>query len=415
MSTVRAATLKEVIVLVAGHLQEKNGYYYVVLNYKEAGTGKRRQPWFPTGLPVKGNKKKAEKMMMEIRQNFQPPKPEFSSTSPGELSPDMLFSDFLLSWLAVVKGTNALTTYSSYKRAVDAHIEPYFRQLGVTIAGLEPRQIQSYYLNRLQNVSGSSVRREHAVIHRSLEYAVMMDLIPYNPSDKTQPPKNNDFSAHFYNADQLEKLFEVTKDHKMGLLFQIAAFYGMRRGEILGLKWEAIDFENDVIHIRHTVTQTNVDGKLTLIQVDRTKNRASRRTLPLVPVFKERLLTLKAKQEENQRICGNSYNKEFLGYVFVDEMGNLFKPNNVSTTFKKLLENNGLPIIRFHDLRHSCATLLVHSGTPINNVSEWVGHSDVTTTMKFYAHLDGSSKQFSADKMKEALKIPEPGRIPSWQ
>ena len=201
----------------------------------------------------------------------------------------------------------------------------------------------------------------------------------------------------------------------MGLLFQIAAFYGMRRGEILGLKWEAIDFENDVIHIRHTVTQTNVDGKLTLIQVDRTKNRASRRTLPLVPVFKERLLTLKAKQEENQRICGNSYNKEYLGYVFVDEMGNLFKPNNVSMTFKKLLEKNGLPIIRFHDLRHSCATLLVHSGTPINNVSEWVGHSDVTTTMKFYAHLDGSSKQFSADKMKEALKIPEPGRIPSWQ
>lgn len=115
----------------------------------------------------------------------------------------------------------------------------------------------------------------------------------------------------------------------------------MRRGEILGLKWEAIDFENDVIHIRHTVTQTNVDGKLTLIQVDRTKNRASRRTLPLVPVFKERLLTLKAKQEENQRICGNSYNKEYLGYVFVDEMGNLFKPNNVSMTFKKLLEKNG--------------------------------------------------------------------------
>lgn len=267
----------------------------------------------------------------------------------------------------------------------------------------------------MNETSGSTVRREHANIHKALEHAVMMDLIPYNPCNKTQPPKNNDFVAHFYNAEQLEWLFELTKDHKLGLLFQIAGFYGMRRGEIPGLKWDAIDFESNTFVIRHTVTQTYLDGKTILVQADRTKNKSSQRTMPLIPVFRERLQELKARQEENRKICGSSYNTEYLDYVFVDEMGNLFKPNYVSGTFKKLLKKNGLPEIRFHDLRHSCATLMIHNGSPMNNVSEWVGHSETTTTMKFYAHLDDRSKQYSAQLTESALKLPEGGNPPSWK
>ena len=401
--------------MVAGHLQEKNGYYYAVLNYREEGTGKRRQPWIPTGLPVKGNKKKAEQKLMEIRMDFEPPKAPVAAAAVGGLSPDMLFADFLLSWLDIVKGTNALTTYSAYKLNVEKHIEPYFRQLGVSLAELEARHIQAYYLTRIQATSGSTVRREHANIHKALEHAVMMDLIPYNPCNKTQPPKNNDYVAHFYNAEQLELLFEITKDHKLGLLFQIAGFYGMRRGEILGLKWDAIDFESNTFVIRHTVTQTTLDGKSVLVQADRTKNKSSRRTMPLTPTFRERLLALKERQEENRRICGNSYNKEYLGYVFVDEMGNLFKPSYVSETFKTLLRKHDLPDIRFHDLRHSCATLMIHNGSPMNSVSEWVGHSETTTTMKFYAHLDDRSKLCSAELMESALKLPEGSSPPSWR
>ena len=129
--------------------------------------------------------------------------------------------------------------------------------------------------------------------------------------------------------------------------------------------------------------------------------------IALTPGFRDQLMALKARQEENRRLAGNSYNQRFVGYVFVDELGNLFRPGYVSERFRVLLKQNGLPPIRFHDLRHSCATLLVQSGMPINNVSEWVGHSDVTTTLKFYSHLDDRSKIASAQQMASALTLPE--------
>ena len=389
--------------MVAGHLQEKNGYYYIVLSYRDPVTKKRKQPWFATGLLVRGNKRAAEKMLAEKRRSFVPP----IERKPGELGPDMLFADYMLAWLAIAKSNTAITTYSGYVENVQKHIDPWFRERGITLGELQAKHIQSYYLYRLEQVSGSTVRREHANIHRALKHAVMMDLIPYNPTDKVQQPKNNDYEAKFYNASQLEALFEATKTHKLGLLFQMVAFYGMRRGEALGLKWEAIDFERNVFTIRHTVTQIRIDGKMTLIQQDRAKNRSSRRTMPLAPGFRSQLIALKERQEENRKLAGNSYNQKYIGYVFVDELGNLFLPNYVSKTFKALLKKNNLPPIRFHDLRHSCATLLVQNGVPINSVSNWVGHSDVTTTLKFYAHLDDSAKLVSANQMESSLDLPE--------
>ncbi|MBQ9721779.1 MAG: site-specific integrase [Oscillospiraceae bacterium] len=389
--------------MVAGHLQEKNGYYYIVLSYRDPVSKKRKQPWFATGLTVRGNKRAAEKLLAEKRRSFVPPK----ERKPGELGPDMLFADYMIAWLAIAKSNTAVTTYNGYVEHVHKHIAPWFRERGITLGELQGRHIQSYYLYRLEQVSGSSVRREHANIHRALKHAVMMDLIPFNPTDKTQPPKNNDYEAKYYNAQQLEALFEATKTHKLGLLFQMVAFYGMRRGEALGLRWDAIDFERNVFTIRHTVTECKIDGKQTLVQQDRAKNRSSRRTMPLATGFKTQLMALKARQEENRKLAGNSYNPEFIGYVFVDELGNLFRPSYVSSTFRALLEKNGLPRIRFHDLRHSCATLLVQSGIPINTVSDWVGHSDVTTTLKFYAHLDDRAKLIPAHQMETALNLPE--------
>ena len=177
----------------------------------------------------------------------------------------------------------------------------------------------------------------------------------------------------------------------------------MRRSEVVGLKWDAIDFERNTIEIRHTVTCVKLDGKKQLIESDTTKTKSSKRTLPLVPLFREKLLALQQEQEENRRLCGRCYNKQYLEYICVDAMGNLLMPDYVSDSFKLILHNFGLRPIRFHDLRHSCASLLLANGVPMKQIQEWLGHSDFSTTANIYSHLDYSSKISSAEAMMNGL------------
>ena len=118
---------------------------------------------------------------------------------------------------------------------------------------------------------------------------------------------------------------------------------------------------------------------------------------------------LAGAQELNKQVCGNCYNREYDGYVFVDVMGNIFNPRNLSSNFSKLLELKGLRHIRFHDLRHSCASLLLANGVPLKHIQEWLGHSDFTTTANIYAHLDYKSKITSAQAMETGLALPEGG------
>ena len=332
--------------MVAGRLQEKNGFYYIVLSYTDSA-GKRRQPWIGTGLPVKGNKKRAEKMLADTRKDFTIPKGQVS-----ELSPDMAFSDYMRYWLKMMRTAVTETTYSSYCFNVEKHIIPYFEPLGVTLAGLQPRQIQSFYLHEAETLKNTSILRFHANLHKALKYAVRIDLIASNPVDKVDRPKPQAFMASYYSAEEMEKLFEAAQGHKLELIIQLAAFYGLRRAEVMGLRWEAIDFEAKTLTIRHIVTSTRIDGKKILVEADRAKTKSSLRTLPLVDPIAERLKVVKEQQEYNQKICGNCYNQEYLGYVFVDAMGNLIQPDSVTTGFPQLLKENGLRRIRFHNLRH---------------------------------------------------------------
>lgn len=332
--------------MVAGRLQEKNGFYYIVLSYTDSA-GKRRQPWIGTGLPVKGNKKRAEKMLAETRKSFTIPKGQVS-----ELSPDMAFSDYMRYWLKMMRTAVTETTYSSYCFNVEKHIISYFEPLGITLAGLQPRQIQSFYLHEAETLKNTSILRFHANLHKALKYAVRIDLIASNPVDKVDRPKPQAFMASYYSVEEMEKLFEAAQGHKLELIIQLAAFYGLRRAEVMGLRWEAIDFEAKTLTIRHIVTSTRIDGKKILVEADRAKTKSSLRTLPLVDPIAERLKAVKEQQEYNQKICGNCYNQEYLGYVFVDAMGNLIQPDSVTTGFPQLLKENGLRRIRFHDLRH---------------------------------------------------------------
>ncbi len=381
--------------MVAGHVREKKGYFYAVLNYTDA-FGNRKTKWISTGLPVKGNKKKAEAFLQEQRLQF---------VADAPASDDMLFADFMEQWLAVVKTSISVATYSSYCVSVKKVIVPYFREKKITLKSLTAKDIQDFYLKQLERISASSVIRYHANIHKALKYAVKLDLIPGNPADKVERPKREKFTASFYDADEINRLFEISKGTKLEIPILLGAFYGMRRSEAIGLKWDAVDFEHDTITIKHTVTEVDLEGKRVLIAQDTTKTKSSRRTLPLVPFVKERLLRLQEEQEENRRLCGNCYNREYDGYICVNEIGDLIKPEYVSSTFAAFLEENGMRRIRFHDLRHSCASLMLSSGVPMKQIQEWLGHSDFSTTANIYAHLEYSSKISSADAMLTGLGI----------
>lgn len=380
--------------MVAGHLHEKNGYYYIILNLTDSA-GKRKPKWISTGLTIKGNKKRAEQMLMEERRKY-------ANAKTGD---DVLFADFMEQWLEIVKSTVSIPTYSSYVNAVKSIIAPYFRKKKILLRDLQAHDIQMFYQEQLQRVKASSVIHYHANIHKALKYAVKNDMIPSNPADKVERPKQDKFYGNFYDRDELNKLFEAVAGTKLELPVLLGAFYGLRRSEIVGLKWSAIDFEQNTITISHTVTSCNLDGKCVIVAKDTTKTKSSRRTLPLVPYFHEKLLAVKAQQERNQKLCRRSYNREFLEYICVDDIGDRFKPNYITSQFPKLLERNGFRKIRFHDLRHSCASLLLASGVPMKHIQEWLGHSDFSTTANIYAHLDYSSKLTSASAMESNFHL----------
>ena len=202
----------------------------------------------------------------------------------------------------------------------------------------------------------------------------------------------------------LKKLYKVAHDahSPIELHILIASHYGLRREEVCGLKWHAINFDTHTITIRHTVVQTKVNGQCKIVKKDRTKNKKSNRTLPLIPFIEKQLKKELKKQEENKKIFGNAYkNKE--DYVLVDSEGKLIKPNFVTKKFKELIDKNNLRPIKFKNLRHSCATLLIANGITLDKVQILLGHSTVKTTETYYANTEVIDKQEAIDTIANVL------------
>ena len=399
--------------MVAGHLREKRGIYHMILSYTNEN-GERVTPTKSTGLPVKGNKKRAEAMLNDWRKSEEIAlKKRKANGSLKKLDPnqEILFTKFMLDWLEMMKNSVEVTTYASYAQAIKSKINPYFdaRFPALTLSQITPKHIQDYYTWEMteNNVSANTVIHRHANIRKALQYAFKTGLIDINPADRIERPKKVKYVGSTYNNQELEQLFAVTKGDLIELPVMLAAFYGLRRSEVLGLKWDAIDFEKKTITIKHTVTQTTLDGKSVIIEKDRTKTKSSYRTLPLVKPFEDALLRKKAEQAENRRLCGKCYDKSHLDYINVNEMGKLITPGFLTQHFPLVLERNGMKKIRFHDLRHSCATLLYSNGVALKDIQEWLGHSDISTTSNIYTHLDYSSKVASANAILSLLDTTE--------
>ena len=417
--------------MVAGHLRIQNGYYQMILSYKDEN-GKRKTKSISTGLEAKGNKRNAERMLTAARQSFTPESLEAKNESSAEETMTVndnennsketgddspLFCDFLLEWLEMVKNSIELTTYGSYEHTVKRCIIPYFEPKHLTLKDLEnnPKVIQDYYQYEIleRKLTTNTVIHRHANIRKCLQYAYQIGLINSNPADRVERPKKNSFTGSAYNEDELQELFQLFRGDPLEFAVIAASFYGLRRSEVVGLKWNSIDFDAGTITIRHIVTQASVNGKFITIAKDRAKNKSSLRTLPLVALFKELLLRIKEEQAEQRRICGKSYCTEYLEYIYLDPVGKLIRPDFVTQHFALMLEKKNCRKIRFHDLRHSCASLLFSHGVSLKEIQEWLGHNNISTTANIYTHMDFNKKISSANaiigilgKEKESTSAP---------
>ncbi len=386
--------------MVKGSVQTKGGVFYTVIYYYDS-MGNRKQKWQSTGLPVKGNKRRAEELLKERITEM-----EIASENEKNKAKDMKFSEFMSGWLAMIKSTVLITTYGSYEYLIKDRINPYFDSKNMSLQSITTRDIQEYYNTMLtKGTKWNSVSKHHAVIRKALDYAVKMDYIEYNPAIKIEVPKRQKFVAEHYDRDELQALFEAVKGDLIEVPVILSAFYGLRRSEALGLKWSAVDFKEKTLCIKHTVCKTKINGKDVIVQKDTTKNKTSLRTLPLMPDIEKLLLETKKKQGLNKRNCKASYCQDYTDYICVDDMGILLKPDFLSQHLQIVISRNNLKKIRYHDLRHSCASLLLANGVSLKEIQEWLGHSDYGTTANIYSHLDYSAKVNSAAKIAEKLSL----------
>jgi len=375
---------------MTGSLTIKNGKYYAVLNIYE--DGKRKKKWINSGLPEKGNKRKAEAFLREKIAEYE--------RMEGIVQTDILFADYVRHWLTHIARKVDEVTMQGYQTLADSHILPYYDQRKVPLRSIDHTMIQRYMdekhecgrLDGKGGLSPRSLRLHKNIISQTLDLAVQTKLIPANPCQFVELPQNVRYESTFYTAAQLQDLFTALQGDELLPLVKITALYGLRRSELLGLQWDSIDFERKTMTIRHTVSKvTEVVAK------DKTKNASSRRTFPLIPEAEAIFRRAKELEQQNRAVFGEEYQET--PYVFKWPDGHEYSPDYISHRFNKLLKKHGLPHIRFHELRHSCASMLIDMGFTLKDVQEWLGHSDIKMTANIYAHLDTARKTNMADSI----------------
>ncbi len=369
---------------MTGSLQVKNDKFYIVLNTVE--NAKRKQKWIATGLDVKGNKRRAEKLLRDTLTQYEaaPPAPKS----------DILLSDCVHDWLKVAKRRVDDVTYQGYEQSANAQVIPYFEERRTRLCDVTVKLLQAYFDEEADHgrrdgsggVSPASLRQYKNILNQTLNEAVKAELIPSNPCALVELPKMECYASTFYSAAQLKKLFDAAKDDPLYPLIRVTALYGLRRSEVLGLKWDSVDFDAGRLTVRHTVAKVT-----RTVEKDKTKNSSSHRSFPLTPEAEAIFKAAKAAENENRRLCGKEYFES--DYIFKWPDGRPFDPDYVTKHFARLLKNNGLPHIRFHELRHSCASLLLNGGATLKDVQEYMGHSDIKMTANIYGHLDTARKQ----------------------
>ena len=382
---------------VSGQLEVIKGIYHMKLSWVSA-EGKRQRKSKSTELPERGNKKRAQDMLIDFQREQ-----EAELVANGNSAKDILFTDYMKQWLEKMKLQIRPTTYSGYHDNVYGIIIPYFKPMKLKLRDVTPKHIQDFYTKQRQRVKGTTVKSYHANIHKAFKDARKLQLIDSNPMECVDPPKKEPYHGQTYTVEEAQKILVLISDTIFEIPITMMLFYGLRREEAIGLKWQNIDFDNDTFLIAHTVTETKVDGHLQMVKEDLTKNSSSYRSLPLVAPVKELLLEKKQSIQEYRKLFRRSYYREDSDYVCVNEIGELIKPRTLSDNFKRIIRQNKIRNLRLYDCRHTAASLMLKNGVNMKQIQMILGHSDFATTANIYSHLDYSDKIPATETMKEII------------
>jgi integrase len=306
--------------------------------------------------------------------------------------------EYLGQWLEyLIKDTVRQSTFERYEQLVRLHINPTLGRL--KLKALAPSYVQGLYREKLDSgLSSSTVQKIHTILHKALDQAVRWSLVSHNPTEVVKAPRPAPEEIRPLDREQAKALLEASRGHRFEALYVIAVTTGLRQGELLGLKWDDVDLENCLVRVRRTLIRRK--GRLFLGEP---KTKRSRRTVRLTEAATDALKEHLARQLEQIEYLGDLYKDQ--GLVFATERGTLVNPSNLrKRSFTPLLEKAGLPNIRFHDLRHTCATLLLSQNVNPKIVSEMLGHSSIAITLDTYSHVLPSMQDGAARALQDVLR-----------
>ncbi|HNX29713.1 MAG TPA: tyrosine-type recombinase/integrase [Syntrophomonadaceae bacterium] len=367
----------------------KKGVWEIRYDSEDPATGKRKQH----RKHFKGTKPQADKYLIEMQSMIH--KGEYMELG------KILLRDYLKKWIKDYCEPNlASKTLESYKCIINKYILPNMG--GIKVNALKAAHIQDYYTLMTKGkkqggagLSNTSVLYHHRIFHEALSHAVNWGYIPYNPADRVKPPRKDTPEMKTLSMESAQYVLDNYRDHKTYLPVLLAIKTGMRQGEICGLRWENVDLQTGIISVTHALQR---QGKELVLKEPKTKK--SRRSIPVPDDVTKELRRVKARQAEDRLSLGKGYDPR--GFICAWEDGRPFEPDWVSKQWRKIIKDDAekakkeltdrhIPDgVRFHDLRHTHATILLSQGVNLKVVQERLGHESISTTGDIYSHVTPS-------------------------
>lgn len=300
-------------------------------------------------------------------------------------------TQFLDRWLEdCVKPSVRPKTFTSYSQLVRIHIKP---ELGhIQLFKLSPQQVQGFLNDRLKKeLSPRTVQYIRAVLRKALGQALRWGLVVRNVATLVDSPRVERAEIKLMLSNEAQRFLECVQGDRLEALFSVALAMGLRQGEALGLRWQDIDWDAGVLRVRFALQRVN-----RRLELSELKTKSSRRDLPLIDSVLNSLRAHRTRQLQEKLLAGSNWQDS--GFVFTTSIGTPLDARNVIRKYHALLKKAELPQHRFHDLRHSCASLLLAQGVPLKTVSDILGHSQISITADYYAHI-------APEMRREALNV----------
>jgi len=370
-----------------GHITKrgKNSYSIAISMGKDATTGKYKYQW----VSVKGTKKDAEKRLSEILHQLD----NGTFIKPGKTT----FGEYLEKWLSdYAKPNLSPRGFERYQGIITKHLIPDFGS--ITLTQLKPEHLQKHYTDKLNNgLSAGTVRYHHAVIHKALQTAVKWGLINRNVADGVDVPRARHNEMQTWDEYEINRFLEAAKNSPYYALFYTALYTGMRRSELLALRWCDVDFIFSQISVSRSLHHLK-DGSYIFTQP---KSAKSKRTISLSSFAIVALHEHRNKQEAIRAPLGITLKDDDL--VFSTLEGKPLRPNTITRAWNTIAQNAGVKIIRLHDARHSHASLMLKAGIHPKIVQERLGHSTIAMTLDTYSHVTPGLQQAAAESFDRLL------------